>query len=109
MAMAIGAIASLLTAPYLHNSDLCVLVAAGWMVWHEAPVWRAALVAMLLAASPYLLERNLGTSLQGWVRIETAFLAGLVVTALLTRQVEGRAINAAALTGRAEFGSRTPA
>jgi hypothetical protein len=103
MAMAIGAIASLLTAPYLHNSDLCLLVAAGWIVWHEAPVWRAALVAMLLAASPYLLERNLGTPLQGWVRVETAFLAGLVMTALLTRQIQGSAIDAAALTGRAEF------
>jgi len=103
MAMAIGAIASLLTAPYLHNSDLCLLVAAGWIVWHEAPVWRAALVAMLLAASPYLLERNLGTSLQGWVHIETAFMAGLVVTAVLTRQIQGSAIDAAALTGRAEF------
>lgn len=109
MAMAIGAIASLLTAPYLHNSDLCVLVAAGWMVWHEAPIWRAALVAMLLAASPYLLERNLGTPLQGWVHIETAFLAGLVVTALLTRQIEGRTIDSAALTGRAEFGRHATA
>ena len=104
MAMAIGAIASLLTSPYLHNSDLCVFVAAGWIVWHEAPVWRAALVAMLLAASPYLLVRNLGTPLEGWVQIEAAFLAGLVAMALLTRQIEGRAIDAAALTGRAEFG-----
>jgi len=109
MAMAIGAIASLLTAPYLHNSDLCVLVAAGWIVWHEAPIWRTALVAMLLAASPYLLERNLGTSLQGWVHIETAFLAGLVVTAVLTRQIQGSAIDAAALTGRAEFGRHVTA
>jgi len=109
LAMAIGAIASLLTAPYLHNSDLCVLVAAGWIVWHEAPIWRAALVAMLLAASPYLLERNLGTSLQGWVHIEAAFLAGLVVTAVLTRQVDGRAIERAALTGQAEFGRHATA
>jgi len=109
MAMAIGAIASLLTAPYLHNSDLCVLVAAGWIVWQEAPIWRAALVAMLLAASPYLLERQLGTPLEGWVRIEAAFLAGLVVTALLTRQFQGRTIDAAALTGRAEFGRHVTA
>ena len=109
MAMAIGAIASLLTAPYLHNSDLCVLVAAGWIVWHEAPVWRTALVAMLLAASPYLLERNLGTPLEGWVRIEATFFAGLVITAVLTRQIEGRAIDAAALTGRAEFGRHATA
>ena len=109
MAMAIGAIASLLTAPYLHNSDLCVLVAAGWIVWQEAPIWRAALVAMLLAASPYLLERQLGTPLEGWVRIEAAFLAGLVVTALLTRQFPGHTIDAAALTGRAEFGRHVTA
>ena len=109
MAMAIGAIASLLTAPYLHNSDLCVLVAAGWIVWHEAPIWRAALVAMLAAASPYLLERNLGTPLEGWVHIEAFFLAGLLVTSLLTRQIEGRTIDAASLTGRAEFGSRATA
>ena len=31
--------------------------------------------------------------------IEAAFFAGLVVTAVLTRQIEGRAIDAAALTG----------
>jgi len=109
LAMAMGAIASLLTAPYLHNSDLCVLVAAAWIVWHEAPIWRAALVAMLLAASPYLLERNLGPSLQGWVYIEAAFLAGLVATAALTRQFEGRGIDTAALTGRAEFGRHATA
>jgi hypothetical protein len=109
MAIAIGAIASLLTAPYLHNSDLCLLVAAGWIVWHEAPIWRAALVAMLVAASPFLLVGNLGTTLQGWVYIEAAFLAGLVVTAPLTRQIPGRAIDAAALTGRAEFGRHATA
>jgi hypothetical protein len=99
----------LLTAPYLHNSDLCLLVAAGWIVWHDAPIWRAALVAMLLAASPYLLERNLGPSLQGWVHIEAAFLAGLVVTAMLTRQIRGKAIDAASLTGRAEFSRQATA
>ena len=109
MAMAMGAIASLLTAPYLHNSDLCLLVAAGWIVWYEAPIWRAALVAMLLASSPFLLVGNIGTSLQGWVHIETAFLAGLVVTALLTRQIQGSSIDAGALTGRAEFGRHATA
>ena len=103
LAVAIGVVASLLASPYLHNSDLCLLVAAAWMVWEEAPVWRAALVAMLLAASPYLLARNLGPNLQGWARIELVFLIGLVLTALLTRRVEGRAIDSAALTTRAEF------
>ncbi len=109
LAMAIGAVASLLTAPYLHNSDLCVLVAAGWMVWHEAPVWRPALVTMLVAASPVLQQLNLGTSLHGWVHIEAALFAGLVLTAVLTRQLDSRSIDAGALTGRAEFGRQATA
>src|SRR2546430_8560952 len=35
-------IASLVISPYLHASDLCMLAAAGWMVWEERPAlaWR---------------------------------------------------------------------
>ncbi|HET7467149.1 MAG TPA: glycosyltransferase family 87 protein [Candidatus Dormibacteraeota bacterium] len=108
--MAVGVLGSLLISPYLHNSDLCLFVVAGWMVWQEAPLWRAALVAMLLAASPYLLARDLGPSLQGWVRIELAFMLGLAATAVITRGVAGRVTDEeGALTPRAEFGRRAPA
>ncbi len=43
----IAIIGSLLVSPYLHGSDLCLLAAAGWMVWEERPTWawRLPLVA----------------------------------------------------------------
>lgn len=80
--VSVGALASLLVAPYLHNSDLCVLVAAAYILWHETPLFRPALVAMWLAAAPFLVVRDLGPTLGGWVSIELALFVGLVVLAL---------------------------
>src|SRR5262249_13055014 len=65
---------------------------------------RAALVAMLLAASPYLLERDMGP-----MHIELALLVGLVGTAVLARRLEGRSLDTHALTGGAELGRHAPA
>jgi hypothetical protein len=81
--MAAGVLASMLVAPYLHNSDLCLLVAAAWMTWEEAPMFRAPLVAMWFAAAPFVVVRHMGPSLSGWVYIELALFAGLGAFAVL--------------------------
>jgi hypothetical protein len=107
LAMAAGAIGSLLVAPYLHNSDLCVLVAAGLMAWEEAPVFRVPLAAMWLAAAPFVVERNLGPALTGWVPIELAFLAGIVALAIAD-SVRVRA-GEPSLTASGDLGRRAPA
>jgi hypothetical protein len=106
--MAAGAIASLLVAPYLHNSDLCVLVAAGWMLWEEAPLFRIPLLAMWLAALPYVLQRWMTPVLDDWARIELALFAALIVFAL----ARGRLLAAAEekpLTAPGDLGTRAPA
>jgi hypothetical protein len=105
--MAAGAIASLLVAPYLHNSDLCVLVAAGWLAWEEAKILRVPIASMWLAALPFL-PRQLGPSLEGWVGIELAFLAGLAIVAFVRGRLHKDTVEAG-LTGGAELGSRAPA
>jgi hypothetical protein len=108
VALAAGVLASLLVAPYLHNSDLCLLVAAGWMVWEEASVFRFPLIAMWLAAAPFLVQLQFGPTLGGWVRIEVAFLAGIVALAVLDPR--WRATSAqGGLTGTAELDSHVPA
>ncbi len=83
LVMAAGVLASMLVAPYLHNSDLCLLVAAAWMIWEEAPMLRAPLVAMWFAAAPFVVVRHMGPSLSGWVSIELALFAGLAAFAVL--------------------------
>ncbi|HEY0829608.1 MAG TPA: glycosyltransferase family 87 protein [Candidatus Dormibacteraeota bacterium] len=87
-------VGSLLVSPYLHASDLCVLAAAGWMVWEERPAlsWRIPLVAMWVLASPYLYDRGLSLHLKQWPWLEIVFLVILVVGAWwpLTSGTESR-------------------
>jgi hypothetical protein len=108
LTMAAGVLASMLVAPYLHNSDLCLLVAAAWMVWEEGPMFRAPLIVMWLAAAPFVLQRDMGPTLEGWARIELALLAGLVALAVLGGRlwVSGPS---AALTDTAELSRHAPA
>jgi hypothetical protein len=84
LAIAAGAIGSLLVVPYLHGSDLCVLSAAAWAVWEERPawLWRVPLAAGWLIASPYVNLTNFALGLNRWPIVEGALLAGLAVAAL---------------------------
>jgi hypothetical protein len=81
--IAAGVLGSLLAAPYLHGSDLCLLAAAAWIVWEEHPrlAWRVPLALGWLAASPFADASGLGPGLNRWPLLELALLAGLVVMA----------------------------
>jgi hypothetical protein len=87
-------VGSLLVSPYLHASDLCMLAAAGWMVWEERPAlsWRIPLVAIWVLASPYLYDRGMSLHLKQWPWLELALLVVLVVGAWwpLTTGAESR-------------------
>jgi hypothetical protein len=95
LVIAIGIMASLVTAPYLHGSDLCLLSAAAWIVWEERPpvAWRVPLALGWLASSPFADASGLGPGLNRWPLLELALLAGLVVMAA---RVDSRPIAPAA-------------
>lgn len=80
MVLAVGILGSLLVVPYLHASDLCLLVVAAWIVWEERPslAWRVPLAAGWLLATPFTI---VGPPLNRWPVVELAFLVGLVVMA----------------------------
>lgn len=106
LAIAAGALGSLLVAPYLHGSDLCLLGAAGWMVWEERPAlaWRVPIAAGWVVASPIVASSVLSLGLNRWPLVELALLAALVVKAWRPGQ-EGEPV----LTGKADLRSRAPA
>jgi glycosyl transferase family 87 len=81
--LATGIVGSLIAVPYLHASDLCLLVVAAVIVWEERPVlaWRLPLAAGWLLTSPYLIHIRLGPPLERWPLAELAFLAGIFVIA----------------------------
>ena len=87
-------IGSLLISPYLHASDLCLLSAAGWMVWEQTSAFamRAALAMIWVLASPYLYLMKVGPHLNQWPLLEVALLIGLAVLAWapLTSLVDSR-------------------
>src|SRR5439155_230923 len=66
-------VGSLIVAPYLHGSDLCLLAAAAWMVWEERPAtsWRVPLAIGWVLASPYLYLKGFSPELKLWPWIET--------------------------------------
>lgn len=109
MAIVLGALASLVTAPYLHGSDLCVFVAAGWIVWHERPGagWRAMLVAMWVLASPVVFDSAVGPMLNRWALAELALFAVIVAWAWAGDRLE--ALQGRALTGSGDAGKHAPA
>jgi glycosyl transferase family 87 len=75
-------IGSLLVSPYLHGADLCLLAAAGWMMWEErrSAGWRALLAVAWITASPFLYLRGDSPELTQWPWLEVVlFLAVLAI------------------------------
>jgi hypothetical protein len=83
LALAVGILGSLIIAPYLHGSDLCLLAAAGWMVWQDRPwvAWRVALGVAWIAASPFLYLYGKALPLRFWPWLEIALLVALLLSA----------------------------
>jgi hypothetical protein len=79
----IAIVGSLVVSPYLHASDLCMLAAAGWMVWEERPALalRIPLVVVWIVASPFLFQPGLSLHLKQWPWVELALLAVLLIAA----------------------------
>ncbi len=84
LAVPVALIGSLLVSPYLHGSDLCVLAAAGWMVWEERPTfaWRALLAASWFLASPFLYLDGDSPYLTQWPWLEGVLFVALLMVAI---------------------------
>ena len=95
----VAIIGSLIVSPYLHASDLCLLAAAGWMIWEERPAsaWRVPLAVGCILASPFLFQLGLSPGLNRWPLLEFALLLAIVVVAWRP------------LTGAADLRTRAPA
>jgi hypothetical protein len=80
LVLVVGILGSMVTVPYLHASDLCVLTVAAWIVWGERPTlaWRVPLVTGWLLASPYAAMLRLDPNLNRWFLIELAYLVAMV-------------------------------
>jgi hypothetical protein len=106
LAIAAGTLGSLLVAPYLHGSDLCLLGVAAWIVWEERPAlaWRIPIAAGWVVASPFVASSGVSLGLNRWPMVELALLVALVVEAWRPRREREPA-----LTGKADLRSRAPA
>jgi hypothetical protein len=83
LVMPLAIVGSLVIAPYLHASDLCMLAGAGFMVWETRAVvsWRALLAGGWLLSSPFLYLEGYGPHLKQWPWFEFALLAAFVIAA----------------------------
>ncbi|MGH7764214.1 MAG: glycosyltransferase family 87 protein [Candidatus Dormibacteraceae bacterium] len=83
LAIPLAIVGSLVIAPYLHGSDLCLLAAAAWMVWEARPAasWRVPLAAAWVVATPFFFNRGLTPTLNRWPWFELALLLALMVSA----------------------------
>jgi hypothetical protein len=99
MVVPLAIVGSLLVSPYLHGSDLCLLAAAGWMIWEEQPklAWRTLLAFAWVLASPFLYLRGESPHLTQWPWLEIALFFALLLTAI------------GPLTGWADSRRRAPA
>ncbi len=111
LAIAVGAVGSLLVTPYLHFSDLTMLAAAGWIVWHERPAiqWRAPLVLAWVVSSPMFAMAGLVPSQNRWPLIELAVLCVMTAAAYSDTALSRRlAARVAPMTSRAIATIRAP-
>ena len=111
LVLASGAIASLTVAPYLHASDLCVLVAAGWMIWHELrePFMRALITVGVVLSTPLYVVATIGLPVNRWLVFELLLLITLGVMAWLPAVQFAGDGERGLLTGTADFGKQAPA
>ena len=84
MVIPLAIIGSLLVSPYLHGSDLCMLAAAGWMVWEERPTiaWRALLAVSWFLASPFLYLQGESPHLTQWPWLEIVLFLAILLASL---------------------------
>ena len=83
LVLPLAIIGSLLVSPYLHGADLCMLSAAGWMMWEERRSfsWRALLAGAWLIASPFLYLRGESLKLTQWPWLEVVLFIALLAVA----------------------------
>jgi len=83
LVIVVGVIGSLLTTPYIHLADLCLLAAAGWITWQERAhlTWRLPLAASWLVASSLLDISGLAPRQNRWPLLELGWLIALSVVA----------------------------
>lgn len=105
LALVVGALASLLVAPYLHASDLCVLVSVGWILWHERPepFLRAVVAAGWLMSTALNVMIGLGPPLDRWLIFELLLAIAVAAPAWWPSRRK------LPLTGEAELGRHAPA
>jgi len=84
MVVPLAIIGSLLLSPYLHGSDLCMLAAAGWMVWEQRPTiaWRALLAVSWFLASPFLYLQGESPHLRQWPWLEIVLFLAILLASL---------------------------
>jgi Glycosyltransferase family 87 len=109
MALVVGALASLITAPYLHGSDLIVFIAAGWIIWHELPsrAWRVALAAIWALATPFVFDMGAGALLDRWALAELGLFIAVVAWAWAGERLAS--LGSGALTGSGDVSKHAPA
>ena len=83
LVLPLAIIGSLLVSPYLHGADLCLLAAAGWMMWEERRSlgWRLLLVGAWVSASPFLYLRGDSPELTQWPWLEAVLFIALLAIA----------------------------
>lgn len=104
--IALGVLASLLSSPYLYENDLCLLGAAGWILWHERPSpWlRPSLLTIWMLAITHLLVGV--PSVRQWPLIELTLMLALVTAAWFGLLDNGPAAAATSFTGAADPAKR---
>ncbi len=112
VAIAAALLASLLASPYLYENDLCLLGAAGWILWEERPTpfWRASLITIWILAATHLILTGVGAqTLKQWPLIELTLFLALVTMAWLGPRDRAPATPATSFKGVADPRNRARA